>query len=53
MGEKLKPNEGLVYKKMEFVEANRSVLGVLKNVAQQASLLLEVAKADAKGELHH
>lgn len=52
-GEKLKKGEGLVYKKMEFVEANRDVLGVLKSVAQQVHLLVECAKADAKGELHH
>lgn len=52
-GEKLKEGEGLVYKKMQFVEANRDVLGVLKSVAEQAKLLLEVARKDARGELQH
>lgn len=49
----LKRNEGLVYKKMQFVEANRDVLGVLKAVADQVVLLGRVAKAEAKGELSH
>lgn len=51
-GRKLKPNEGLVYKKMTFVEGNKDVLGVLKAVADQVHLLAKVAEADAKGELH-
>lgn len=50
---RLKDGEGLVYKKMTFVEGNRSVLGVLKGVAQQVELLAKVAEKDAKGELHH
>ncbi|KAM0754728.1 fatty acid/sphingolipid desaturase [Meredithblackwellia eburnea MCA 4105] len=52
-GKPLKPNEGLVYKKMRFVEANRSVLGVLKAVGDQVALIGKVAKAEAKGELSH
>lgn len=52
-GEKLKEGEGLVYKKMRFVEANRDVLGVLQSVAQQVKFIGVVAQADAKGELHH
>lgn len=52
-GHKLKENEGLVYKKMTFTEGNISVLGVLKDVADQVKLLAKVAEADAKGELHH
>lgn len=36
-GEKLKENEGLVYKHMSFVEGNKDVLGVLKDVADQVS----------------
>lgn len=51
-GVRLKDGEGLRYKRMEFVEANRSVLGVLRNVAKQAQFLGEVARADARGELH-
>ncbi|KAK4698818.1 hypothetical protein P7C70_g7452, partial [Phenoliferia sp. Uapishka_3] len=47
-GKKLKKNEGLVYKRMYFVEANQDVLGVLKSVGQQVKLLGQVAKADAK-----
>jgi delta8-fatty-acid desaturase len=46
-------NEGLVYKKMSFVEGNKSVLGVLKDVADQARLLCKVAEKEAKGELSH
>ncbi|GAA5900827.1 fatty acid desaturase [Sporobolomyces salmoneus] len=46
-------NEGLVYKKMSFVEGNKSVLGVLKDVADQARLLVRVAEKEAKGELEH
>lgn len=42
-----------MYKKMQFVEANRDVLGVLKAVADQVVLLGRVAKAEAKGELSH
>lgn len=45
-GEKLKENEGLVYKHMTFVEGNKDVLGVLKDVADQVDsacpLLLEL-----------
>ncbi|GAA5853237.1 hypothetical protein JCM8547_000252 [Rhodosporidiobolus lusitaniae] len=51
-GIRLGENEGLVYKKMTFVEGNRSVLGVLKDVGEQVRLLAKVAEADAKGELH-
>ncbi|KAK4057459.1 hypothetical protein OIO90_001528 [Microbotryomycetes sp. JL221] len=51
-GRKLKPNEGLVYKKMTFVEGNKDVLSVLKAVANQVHLLAKVAEADAKGQLH-
>lgn len=50
-GDKLKEGEGLVYLKMEFVQANRSVLGVLKSVGQQVHLLGRVAEAQAKGEI--
>ncbi|KAK4052747.1 hypothetical protein OIV83_002034 [Microbotryomycetes sp. JL201] len=50
-GYKLKPNEGLVYKKMTFVQGNKSVLNVLKDVADQVHLLAKVAQADAKGQL--
>ncbi|GAA5952488.1 hypothetical protein JCM3765_001985 [Sporobolomyces pararoseus] len=46
-------NEGLEYKKMTFVEGNKSVLGVLKDVADQARLLCKVAEKEAKGELDH
>ncbi|KWU43405.1 fatty acid/sphingolipid desaturase, partial [Rhodotorula sp. JG-1b] len=49
----LKEGEGIRYKKMTFVEGNRSVLGVLRDVAQQVELLAKVAEKDAKGELHH
>ncbi|GAA5943799.1 uncharacterized protein JCM15063_006498 [Sporobolomyces koalae] len=52
-GFRLGENEGLVYKKMSFVQGNRSVLGVLKDVANQAKLLCEVAAKEAKGELKH
>lgn len=52
-GKPLKPNEGLVYKKMQFVAANRDVLGVLQAVGEQVVLLGKVAKAEAKGELSH
>lgn len=48
-----KEAEGLVYKKMEFVEANRDVLGVLQSVAQQVKFMGVVAEADAKGEIEH
>ncbi|GAA5865136.1 hypothetical protein JCM3774_002144 [Rhodotorula dairenensis] len=51
--QKLKEGEGIRYKKMTFVEGNRSVLGVLRDVAQQVELLAKVAEKDAKGELHH
>ncbi|GAA5984608.1 hypothetical protein JCM10908_003421 [Rhodotorula pacifica] len=51
--QQLKEGEGIRYKKMTFVEGNRSVLGVLKDVAQQVELLAKVAAKDAKGELHH
>ena len=50
---KLKEGEGLLYKKMEFVEANRDVLGVLQNVATQVRFMAVVAEADAKGEIEH
>lgn len=46
-------NEGLEYKKMTFVEGNRSVLGVLRDVADQARLLARVAEKEAKGESDH
>jgi len=52
-GIKLGENEGLNYKKMTFVEGNKSVLGVLKDVADQARLLCKVAEKEAKGELEH
>ncbi|GAA6004424.1 uncharacterized protein JCM10292_007061 [Rhodotorula paludigena] len=52
-GVRLGEHEGLVYKKMAFVEGNRSVLGVLKDVADQVHLLARVAEKEAKGELHH
>ncbi|GAA6030804.1 hypothetical protein JCM8097_008884 [Rhodosporidiobolus ruineniae] len=52
-GFRLREHEGLTYKKMTFVEGNRSVLGVLKDVGDQVRLLAKVAEADAKGELHH
>lgn len=50
--QQLKAGEGITYKKMTFVEGNRSVLGVLKDVANQVELLAQVAEKDAKGELH-
>lgn len=37
-GVRTKVAEGVVYKKMEFVAANRDVLGVLQSVAQQVAL---------------
>ncbi|KAM0747773.1 fatty acid/sphingolipid desaturase [Meredithblackwellia eburnea MCA 4105] len=52
-GQKLKPGEGLVYKQIQFTEANKNVLGVLKNIADQVRVLGMVAQAEAKGELHH
>ncbi|GAA5824740.1 hypothetical protein JCM11251_005322 [Rhodosporidiobolus azoricus] len=52
-GFKLGENEGLVYKKMTFVEGNKDVLGLMRDVGAQVKLLAQVAKADAKGELHH
>ncbi|BGP19507.1 hypothetical protein JCM10213_006327 [Rhodosporidiobolus nylandii] len=52
-GHRLGEHEGLTYKKMRFVEGNKSVLGVLKDVGDQVRLLAKVAEADAKGELHH
>ncbi|GAA5968635.1 hypothetical protein JCM11641_007707 [Rhodosporidiobolus odoratus] len=52
-GHKLGEHEGMTYKKMKFVEGNRSVLGVLKDVGDQVKVLAKVAEADAKGELHH
>lgn len=51
-GVKLKDNEGLKYKKMDFVDANRDVLAVLRNVARQVQFIGVVAQADAKGELY-
>ncbi|SGY76268.1 BQ5605_C005g03479 [Microbotryum silenes-dioicae] len=52
-GWKLKRGEGLVYKKMGFVEGNKDVLGTLKGVAEQVKLLAKVAEKEARGELHH
>ncbi|GAA5907454.1 hypothetical protein JCM6882_003866 [Rhodosporidiobolus microsporus] len=52
-GFRLGENEGLVYKKMTFVEGNKDVLGLMRDVGAQVKLLAQVAKADAKGELHH
>ncbi len=40
------------YAEYGFVEGNRRVLGVLKDVADQLTLLKKVAEADARGELH-
>ncbi|BGO95081.1 hypothetical protein NBRC10512_006364 [Rhodotorula toruloides] len=52
-GFKLGENERLEYKKMTFVEGNKSVLGVLRDVADQVGLLARVAEKEAKGELQH
>ncbi|BGP03035.1 hypothetical protein NBRC10513v2_006760 [Rhodotorula toruloides] len=52
-GLRLGENERLEYKKMTFVEGNKSVLGVLRDVADQVGLLAKVAEKEAKGELHH
>ncbi|BGP42948.1 hypothetical protein JCM10449v2_006963 [Rhodotorula kratochvilovae] len=51
-GLRLGEHEGLEHKKMAFVEGNRSVLGVLKDVGEQVALLAKVAAKEAKGELH-
>lgn len=51
-GVRLKDGEGLRYKKMDFVDANRDVLGVLRNVASQVAFIGKVAQADARGELY-
>ncbi|GAA5904365.1 hypothetical protein JCM5296_005268 [Sporobolomyces johnsonii] len=52
-GIRLGEHEGLVYKKMSFVQGNRSVLGVLRDVAGQVQLLGKVAEKEAKGGSHH
>ncbi|GAA6061464.1 hypothetical protein JCM10212_005667 [Sporobolomyces blumeae] len=52
-GHKLGRHEGLEYKKMSFVQGNRSVLGVLKDVADQVVLLGKVAEKEAKGQISH
>jgi delta8-fatty-acid desaturase len=44
-GEKLKENEGLIYKHMSFVEGNRDVLGVLQAVGQQVRGLALVTRS--------
>ena len=40
------------YAEYSFTEGNKRVLGVLRDVADQVSLLTKVAEADARGELH-
>jgi delta8-fatty-acid desaturase len=44
--------QGIEYESLEFVKGNRKVLAVLEDVARQVGVLAEVAKAQAKGELH-
>lgn len=50
---RLGDKEGLKYKRKEFVQANKEVLGVLKGVAQQVGFMLQVAEADSKGLIEH
>lgn len=52
-GVRLGEHEGLEYKKMDFVQGNRSVLGVLRDVGDQVRLLAKVAEKEARGEGHH
>ncbi|GAA5904008.1 hypothetical protein JCM8208_001761 [Rhodotorula glutinis] len=52
-GVRLGEHEGLEYKKMEFVEGNRSVLGVLRDVGDQVRLLAQVADKEAREGHHH
>lgn len=52
-GVRLGEHEGLEYKKMEFVEGNRSVLGVLRDVGDQVRLLAQVAEKEAREGHHH
>ncbi|KAG0145870.1 hypothetical protein CROQUDRAFT_63413 [Cronartium quercuum f. sp. fusiforme G11] len=44
---------GLVYESYEFGEGNMRVLNVLREVANQVKVLGIVAKAQARGEIHH
>jgi len=44
--------EGLTYAEFGFVDGNREVIGVLRNVAEQVKILREVAKIEAKEALH-
>lgn len=43
---------GLRYQEYSFHEGNRRVLGVLRDVADQVSILHKVAQAQARGEIH-
>ena len=44
---------GLKYEEYSFVDGNKKVLGVLKDIADQVKLLGKVAAAQARGELAH
>jgi len=44
---------GLDYVEYGFAEGNGKVLNTLKGVAAQVRVLVEVAEAARKGELHH
>ena len=41
-------DEGLTYAEFGFVEGNREVVGVLKEVAEQVKLVKRVAEAEAR-----
>ena len=45
-------DKGLAYHTFGFVEGNQKVLAVLRDVANQVSVLAKVAQAQARGELH-
>jgi delta8-fatty-acid desaturase len=44
--------QDMEYAEYSFTEGNRRVLRVLRDVANQVTLLGKVAAADARGELH-
>ena len=44
--------QDIEYAEYSFTEGNKRVLGVLRDVANQVSLLTKVAEADARGQLH-
>lgn len=45
--------QGLEYHTYHFIQGNARVLGVLRDVADQVSVLGKVASAQARGEFHH